>query len=470
MTELPRTLTDAADAIRRREVSSVELLEAAFRRADVLDHRLGVYLHRFDEQALATAAQADADLAAGLDKGPLHGVPIGIKDNLAVSEGPTTANSLVLDPAWGKGRDAIVIERLKQAGAVITGKLTTMEYAIGAHDPSKPHPRPRNPWNLDAWPGGSSSGTGAGVAAGLFLAGLGTDTGGSIRLPAAYCGVCGLTPTYGRVPTAGCVPLGYTLDHIGPLARSAVDCGVVLAAISGEDPRDPYTVATDPVTIKSMHGSLKGVTIGVERVHHLGADLEDPALAPTFQAAVEVLRGLGATVVDVELDYFHETVTAQVVTMCSEAFAYHRLDVQTRWSDYYRSTRAFLAAGALFTSADYVQAQRVRRVAQRSVARIFETVDVVVTPTAGTGAASWDELDSIGFGARLPAIFTPYWSSVGNPALVVPMGLSTDGMPLSLQLAGRPFAEGTLIAVADAYQGATDWHNRTAPMLADIAR
>lgn len=465
MTEAPITLTDAAAALRIGEMTSVELVQAAIERADALDETLGVYLHRFDDQALAAATKADAELQAGVDKGPLHGVPIGIKDILAVAEGPTTANSLVLDPAWGDGKDAIAVERLKAAGAVITGKLTTMEFAIGLHDAEKPHPRPRNPWDPETWPGGSSSGTGAGVAAGMFFAGIGTDTGGSIRMPAAYCGVSGLMPTYGRVPTAGCAPLGYSLDHIGPLARSARDCGAFLAAISGDDPRDPYTVPTAPLEMTAAPGGLEGVRIGVERVNHLGGDLADPALEETFEAAVDTLTGLGATVTEVELPHYRETVTAQMVTMVSEAFAYHRPDMQSRWGDYYRATRAFVGSGALFTAADYVQSQRVRRMVQRKLAALFADVDVIVTPTAATGAPTYEELDRIGIGRRFGTIFTSYWDAVGNPVLVVPMGFTAAGLPLSLQLAGRPFAESTLVAVGDAYQGATDWHLRTAPLL-----
>jgi aspartyl-tRNA(Asn)/glutamyl-tRNA(Gln) amidotransferase subunit A len=243
VTDLP-TLSEAARALRERKVSSVELVTAALARADALDELLGVYLHRLDDYALSRARQADGELAAGRDRGPLHGLPIGVKDILAMAEGPTTANSLILDPAWGQHRDAVVVERLKEAGAVITGKVTTMEFAVGLHDQTKPHPRPRNPWDPERFPGGSSSGTAAGVASGMFLAGIGTDTGGSIRTPAAYCGVSGLMPTFGRVPSAGCVPLGYSLDRIGPLARSARDCGAFLVAIAGPDARDPYTTPT----------------------------------------------------------------------------------------------------------------------------------------------------------------------------------------------------------------------------------
>ena len=188
-----------------------------------------------DASALDEARQADADFANGIDRGPLQGIPLGIKDIIATDNAPTTAQSLVLDPTWGDQGDAPVVARLRAAGAVITGKTSTMEFATGLPDADKPFPVPRNPWNTDHWPGGSSSGTGAGVAAGLFLGGLGTDTGGSIRGPAAYCAISGLKPTFGRVPKSGCVPLGYSLDHIGPMARSARDCAAMLQIIAGYD-------------------------------------------------------------------------------------------------------------------------------------------------------------------------------------------------------------------------------------------
>lgn len=465
MTEIPLTLSDAARGIRERRFSSSELVEAAIERADALDATLGVYLQRFDDEARASAARADSELAAGVDRGPLHGVPIGIKDILATSEGPTTANSLVLDASWGDGRDAVVVERLRSAGAVITGKLTTMEFAIGLHDLEKPHPRPRNPWDVNAWPGGSSSGTGAGVAAGIFLAGIGTDTGGSIRIPSAYCGISGLMPTYGRVPTAGCVPLGYSLDRIGPMTRTARDCGLFLAAISGDDPRDPYSVATPELEIYSSR-SLSGMTIGVERAHHLGRAQEDPSLESTFDAAVDVLKRLGAAIVEIEIPHYAETVTAQIVTMLSEAFAYHRADMRQRWNDYYRATRDFVGSGALFTGADYVQAQRVRRVAQRALTEIFEGVDIIATPTTSTAAPTYTELDAVGIQRVTNTTFVGYWNAVGNPVLVIPMGFTEEEMPLSLQLAGRPFAEATLTAVGDAFQSETDWHLRTPPVVA----
>src|SRR5439155_8221099 len=246
---------------------------------------LGSFLARFPETALERAEQADKELAAGVDLGPLHGVPLGVKDILAASEGPTTAQSLVLDPAWAAGKDAPVVRRLRASGAVIVGKASTMEFAIGHPEESKPFPIPRNPWDPARWPGGSSSGTGSGVAAGFFLAGLGTDTGGSIRIPSAFCGVSGLMPTFGRVPKSGCAPLGYSLDHVGPLARSAWDCAAMLQSLAGFDESDPDS-ADRPVPdyLSALRTDLRGVRVGVLREHHL--EQCEPAVAAAFETAV----------------------------------------------------------------------------------------------------------------------------------------------------------------------------------------
>jgi aspartyl-tRNA(Asn)/glutamyl-tRNA(Gln) amidotransferase subunit A len=471
MTEIPLTLTEAAAALRAGELTSIELVEESIARADALDGQLGVYLARFDDYARTRAVQADADFAAGVDHGPLQGIPVGVKDILAMAEGPTTAQSLVLDPAWGEGKDAIVVERLKAAGAVITGKLSTMEFASALPDPDKPFPLPRNPWNTDTWPGGSSSGTGAGVAAGLFYTGIGTDTGGSIRIPAIFCGVSGLMPTFGRVPNAGCVPLGYSLDHIGPLARSARDCGAMLQTFAGGDPRDPYAVDLPvPDFLAGLDGSLAGLRIGVERANHLGVDAEeDPAVAATFEAAVERLGALGATVVEVEIPHYAEALVAAMITCVSESLAYHRQDLRTRPEDYFRANRSMYPLGACFTGADYVQAQRVRRVAQGSLAGVFADVDLIATPGAVRVAPTYDRILAGGTLDVLDGVHTMYWDAVGNPALVVPMGFNADGLPLSLQLAARPFEEQLLVRAGDAYQQATDWHLRVPPLAAGVA-
>jgi aspartyl-tRNA(Asn)/glutamyl-tRNA(Gln) amidotransferase subunit A len=470
MTDAPLTAREAAAMLRGGELSSVELTTAMQERADRLDALLGTYLVRFDEQALAAARAADAAFAAGIDHGPLQGIPVAVKDILAAREGPTTAQSLVLDPSWGAGRDAPIVSRLREAGAVITGKVTTMEFACGMPDPAKPFPIPRNPWDTGTWPGGSSSGTGSGIAAGMFLAGIGTDTGGSIRCPAAYCGVSGLKATFGRVPKSGCTPIGYSLDHVGPLARSAWDCAAMLRVLAGHHPSDPESAAA-PVAdyVAALGGDLAGVRVGVDRANHFPAQV-DPALAGSFEAAVSALRDLGAAVTEVSLPYWDEMKTATMLTAYAEGLAYQMPDLRTRWEDYFAGTRLFAARGALVSGADYVQAQRVRRVAQRALQGLFREVDLVVTPTAGTGALRYrddDELASLD--TLLETMFTGYWNASGNPALSVPMGFTADGLPLSLQIAGRPFDEALVLRAGDAYQAVSDWHLRVPPVVAGTA-
>lgn len=460
-----RTITEAAAALRRGETSSVALVEEAIAVADAHDAAVATFLDRYTESAMARAAQADAELAAGVDHGPLHGIPLGIKDIITTEEGPSTAQSLVLDRAWGRG-DAPVVARLRGAGAVVMGKLTTMEFAIGAPDPDKPFPIPRNPWNLDRWAGGSSSGSGSGVATGMVLGALGTDTGGSIRIPAAFCGITGLMPTFGRVPKSGCVPLGYSLDHIGPMARSAADCAAMLSVLAGADPSDPTTVERPvPDYAAALDGDLTGVRIGVDRLAGVGGAAVDPAVAPALDAAVEALAQRGADVVEVVLPHHAEMVAADLITMISEAFTYHLPDLRTRWTDFFRATRSLVGTGAFYTAADYVQAQRARRVAQQALAELYTRVDLVVTPTASVGALPIEGISDIVQDSAFAAIHTPYWDSTGNPVISAPMGFTADGLPLSLQVAGRPFEEATVLRAADAYQRATDWHLQVPPVL-----
>lgn len=468
MNTTPLTLKDAAAALRAGEVTSADLTQASIDRASAHDEALGVYLARFDEQALEAAAAADAKFAAGVDEGPLQGIPVGMKDIVATTEASTTAQSLVLEPGWGDGKDAPIVKRLRSSGAVITGKTTTMEFAIGMPDFDKPFPIPRNPWDPSRWAGGSSSGTGIGVAAGMFYTGIGTDTGGSIRIPAAFCGVTGLMPTFSRVPKSGVFPLGFTLDHVGPLARSAWDCAAMLNCLAGYDPSDPSSSQRPvPDYTSGLDGSLAGTRVGVMRASHF-ADGDDPDITAAFEAAVAKLVELGAEVTEIAIPYYDEVIGAGLVTMACEALAIHRNDMSSRWADFFRTTKEIVAWGALVSGADYVQAQRVRRVGQRALARVFDEVDVVVTPTATMGSPTYKDIAEKGAMGLLSQVHTSYWDAVGNPVLAVPIGFTDSGLPLSMQFSGRPFEEATILRAGDAYQAATDWHLRV-PDLATTA-
>ncbi|MBD8605400.1 amidase [Aeromicrobium sp. CFBP 8757] len=452
----PATLTNVATAIRSGETTSLAVVERAIAAADAYDDAVGMFLARFDDQAREAAASADAVLAAGDPVGPLHGVPLGIKDIFTTVEGPTTAQSVVHDLLALSG-DAVAVRRLRDAGGVIMGKLTTMEFATGEPDPTKPFPVPRSSWSLDHWAGGSSSGSGSAVSLGAVLGALGSDTGGSIRIPAAYCGITGLMPTYGRVPKTGAVPLGYTVDHVGPMARSARDCAVLLDVLAGSDASDPTTIDV-PVGRYSagLDGDLSGVRIGLDRLDGV-TDEYDPAIAPAIDAALAVLAARGAEIVDVTLPLFAEMTTVDEMLMYAEALTYHLPDLQRRWSDYGLATRSAIGTATFYSAADYVQAQRARRVGQKAIKQTFSNVDLVLTPTAGGGAAALERM-SKGYFHGFGPIYTGYWDTLGNPVLGVPLGFTAEGLPLGLQIAGRPFDEELVLRAGDAFQRDTEWH------------
>lgn len=452
------TVADALRGLRTGAVTATELLASARSVADAVDGDLGVYISRFDERAQRVAQLADLEYRAGDPVAPLLGIPLGVKDIISTEEGPTTAQSLILEEGWGAAHgDAPVVAQLRAAGAIITGKTTTMEFANGLPDPAQGFPLPRNPWNSDYWSGGSSSGTAIGVATGAFLAGLGTDTGGSIRLPAAFCGITGLKPTFGLVPTSGTIPLAESLDTVGPMARSAEDCAIILDAIIGdhvreaEAPRPPIHAA-----LESSGGDLTGMRIGLDPLLGGAGPLRESELTARLWDAAAVLEARGATVVEVEVPLYHELSAATRITLVSEGLAYHSENLRTRWAEYGADTRRGLAVGAAHSGADYVQAQRVRRFGQRQVATMFESLDAVITPTAALGSFSYDGLHQ--FSGRYRYMHTSYWNALGNPALSVPIGFTASGLPLGMQIAAPAFGDERVLRIGHAYQTATAWH------------
>src|SRR4051794_37302804 len=316
MPELPLTIAEAADWLRSGRITSVALTEAQLARAHATQDTLAAFILIMDEVALAGARQADADFAAGIDKGPLQGIPLGVKDIIATKDAPSTANSRVLDPAWGRRDDATVVKKLRAAGAVVLGKLGLHEYALGWPDPDTGFRIPKNPWDLARSPGGSSSGTGAAVGGGVILGGLGTCTGGSVRGPASYCGISGIKQTFGRVSKEGCVPLGYSLDHIGPMARTARDCAIMLQVMAGYDPTDLCSVDLPvPDMLGSMTGSLAGVRIGVPRDYFFTVPNLDAEVKRTVEAALDAMAAAGATLLEVAIPHADAARHAQRITM-----------------------------------------------------------------------------------------------------------------------------------------------------------
>ncbi|WP_329521895.1 amidase [Spirillospora sp. NBC_01491] len=454
-----RTIQDIAPLLRDGTTSAVELMNGVLARIDRLDARLGAYVSTFRDAALEAAARADRELAAGRDRGPLHGIPLAIKDVIATVEGPTRANSLVVPRQWRDDGDATAVARLRDAGAIVVGKTTTNEFALGLNDPATGFPMPRNAWDTDRYAGGSSSGTAIAVASGLALGGLGTDTAGSIRHPAALNGVTGLKVSRGRIPATGMLPLAPSLDAAGLIARSAWDCALLSQVIAGYDPGDTGSSRRPvPRYLEALDGSARGLRIGWPKRYFFDTgNVADPVRA-RVTAALSVLRDAGADVVEVNLPNADMArISSHIVLLC-EAFAYHRDDLVAHWSDYGRYVRGLFAKGALYGAADYVQAKRIATVFDREVSEAMNACDVLVMPTMPTGARLLEETDPAMMDRWSNASFTAQWNLTGHPACAVPVGFDGAGMPLSMQIIGRPFDEETVLRAADAYQRLTGFH------------
>jgi aspartyl-tRNA(Asn)/glutamyl-tRNA(Gln) amidotransferase subunit A len=425
-------------------------------RAQRLDPLLGTFLTTFTEQALLTAKEQDEAVARGENTGPLTGVTVAVKDIIATDECPTTCQSRVYDASWWQGRDALVVRRLREAGALIVGKTTMTEHAMARPDPHGDGPLPRNPWDVNRWTGGSSCGSANGVAADLFDIGIGTDSNGSIRIPAALCGVTGFKPTHGLVPTAGCLPTARSLDAIGPLARSVRDCARVLAVMAGEDSDLAAAVRAHAEPTVPWSDGLAGTRIGVP-YQALAESGELPeSCRPAFDAMTSCLTELGAEIVEIDLPEGWPLFAAGFVTLLAEAFDAHRAGLAARWSDYGAPFRRGVAVGGLIDAGTYLHAQRTRGWAVRSLRDRLAHLDGVLTPMWPGAAPRYD--DAAGYHAMsgVPGL----WSAAGFPAIAFPMGFDAAGLPLSAQLAGWPWQEATLVGIVDAYQRRTDWHTR----------
>lgn len=460
--DLPSTIFEAGDWLRARRISSLRLTQALLERAKATQDSIGAFMAFTEATALEAATRADQELASGQDRGPLHGIPLGIKDILATQDAPTTANSHVLNRTWGQRADATTVRKLREAGAVLLGKLVLHEFAIGSPDAATGLRFARNPWDLARLPGGSSSGTGAAVAAGLVLGGLGTDTGGSIRGPSSFCGISGLKPTYGRVSKEGCVPLSYSLDHIGPMARTMRDCALLLQPIAGFDPLDPSTAQRDvPDYAAALNGSVQGVRIGISRPFFFDAPELDAEVRDAVLGAIEQLAAAGATIKDVALPHAEVARYAQRAIMLSEAYAYHRADLARQPEKYGRYTRRQLLQGALYSGGDYVQAQRMRSIVKAEVLFAMQDLDVLITPTSLATAPVYEGYDPDSM-RRSPS-YMGIWNLTGQPAASVCCGHSSAGLPIGMQIVGKPFEEAMVLRVGDAYQRLSDWHTRRPP-------
>ncbi|RGD57108.1 Asp-tRNA(Asn)/Glu-tRNA(Gln) amidotransferase GatCAB subunit A [Kitasatospora xanthocidica] len=445
------TIAAASARIRERRLSPVELVDSVLGRIDRVEPHLGAYVAVAAEQARDAAREAEREIARGRYRGPLHGVPVGLKDLIDVAGSPTTASSRVRD-GHRAAADSTVAARLRAAGAVLAGKTHTHEFAYGLTTPQT-----ANAWDRERVAGGSSGGSAVAVAAGAATFALGTDTGGSIRVPAALNGVVGLKPTYGLVPRHGVTPLSWSLDHVGPITRTVEDAALVLAALAGHDPRDPASVAAPAVDYRpEREPDLTGVRVGVPVNHYV--DHVDPEVAAAVHHAVARLEALGARPVEVEVPLARYLLPTLWGLVAPEASAYHARTLRTAPELYQADVRVLLEAGELIDAGDHLRAQRARTLIRDAWARVLEEVDVIAAPTvpttavrAGQETVTWPDGTSEGVADAYVRLCAPA-NVTGLPALTVPAGQDAAGLPIGLQLLGRPFDERTLLRVGHAYE------------------
>ena len=467
------TVAEASRAIADRSLSPAALTEAYLDRIDALDGELHSYVTVLREAALDAAGAAAREIAAGRSRGALHGIPIGLKDIYKTRGIRTTAGSPRYQD-YVPDEDAKTWARLRDAGAILLGKHETHEFAIGGPDFGLPFPPARNPWNTAYYPAGSSSGSAVAVAAGLCAAAMGSDTGGSIRGPAAYNGIVGLKPTYGRVSRRGVFPLSYTLDHCGPLTRTVEDCAILMQALAAYDPQDPASADVPvPDYRAALSRRLDGLRIGVVRHFHerdavaaFGPDNAPgaPYLA-AFDTACRTLERLGARLADLQLSPLIDYLDANRLIMLAEAYALHEADFRERPHLFGHHMFARVALGAFLSAADYVEAMRQRRELALEFARALAEVDVAIAANA-TGPAP--RIDQVPFwGVYERASYTGPYNLTGSPALSVPIGFES-GLPLAFQIVGKPFDEAGVMRVGHAFEQATEFHRQRPPIAASL--
>jgi aspartyl-tRNA(Asn)/glutamyl-tRNA(Gln) amidotransferase subunit A len=459
-------LLDVAEKIRTRELSPVEATERVLARIDALDDTLNAFITVLSEQAVDDAREAERQILTGQYRGPLHGIPVSIKDLFATKAIRTTAGSRVLAnhvPDY----DATVVERLRVAGAIIVGKTNMLEFAYAAVHPDY-GPTP-NPWDLARSSSGSSSGSAVAVAAGMSFGSIGSDTGGSIRLPAAYCGIVGLKPTYGRVSRHGGIPVSWSADHFGPMTRTVGDTAALLETIAGEDPRDP-TSGRMPVPdyIAALESGVAGKRIGISD-RYLRQHV-DSTVQILVERAIATLELLGATVDEIMLPPPSEAVAALLAILMPEATAYHLPWLREHPEHYSSAVRERLELGAITPAVSYIQGQQVRRQIVDQFLAAMADVDLLLTPTGPTAATPLEGDLVTGDEARpemLAALinFCGPFNVTGFPAISIPCGFTASGLPVGMQLVAKPWEEGPLLAAAHAYEQATDWHRQLPAVL-----
>ncbi|MCU1648029.1 MAG: glutamyl-tRNA(Gln) amidotransferase subunit [Nocardia sp.] len=460
-----QSLADVGELLHAGEVSSVELTRLTLARIEATDPVVHAYVGVMAESALREASAADADFAAGTIKSPLQGIPVGVKDLLHTAGFPTSAGSRVLE-GFVPTRDAVVVEKLRAAGAVIVGKTVTHEFAYGQDKPAT-----RNAWDTTCYPGGSSAGSGVSVAVGSAYGAIGTDTGASVRVPAALNGIVGLKPTYGRVSTRGVFPMSATLDSVGPMARTVRDVAIMLGVMAGPGGPDAagysdHGAIDEPVGdyLGGLGDDLTGVRIGVERDYFFYPAVTDDVCA-RVNAAIDQLAERGATIVEIAIQDLELAVPAGMAVLVGDTSEWHQKFLRERGDRYVPAVRTMLELGELVLATAYIKAQKTRTVVQRGYRAAFEEhgLTALVAPTVPRTTMRMDELevDLTGSGETATSGFLHHnflANVIGVPALSVPVGFDTAGKPVGMQLYGRPFAEADLFRIGAAYQCVTSWH------------
>jgi len=451
------TISESASLLARREISPLELTQAHLARIAQIEPRLNCFITLTPESALARAGQAEAELQHGDLRGALHGIPLALKDLYETRGVRTTAGSKFFAD-YVPDTNATSVERLEAAGVVLLGKLNMHEIALGVTNNNPHFGACRNPWRLNLTPGGSSGGSAAALAAQLCLGSLGSDTGGSIRIPAALCGVVGLKPTFGRVSLRGVIPLSWNLDHPGPMARRVKDVALLLQAVAGYDPADPVSVEVPvPDTLAELEAGVRGWRVA------LASDAfftrADPEVLAAVRAAAQVFSDLGAQVREVEFPGGREAAQANGLMVTSDAAAFHGERLASHPEDFGEDVRQRLQSGAAYTSSEYVLARRTQVTLRRQFELFFDDFDILLTPTTPIAAPPLEGPDAVEQ-ARTLTRFTAPFNLTGLPALSLPCGFSAEGLPLGLQIVARPWAEAAVLRAGQAYEGATEWHAR----------
>lgn len=454
-----KNLFEVAEMIRKGETTSVAITRNILDRIATVDPHFQSYIHVCRDRALDRAVAADAEMGNGIFRGPLHGIPIAVKDLCYTTFAPTRAGTTIYKD-FVPFYNATVVDRLETAGAIVLGKLTMTEGAYTGHHPDIP--TPPNPWNADYWVGTSSTGSGVATSAGLCFASLGSDTGGSIRYPCATCGLTGIKPTWGRVSRHGVFALADSLDHIGPMARSAADCAAILQVIAGWDVLDPTSVDTPvPDYVAEVGKGVRDMRIGIDRSYAFGG--VDLQVAEALERAIDVFEGLGARVVHVTMPDYDELVAAWIMMCAIETAVAHRDTYPDRASEYGPALAQLIDEGHATTGTEAARGHHLRIAFTQALATMFGEVDCMLCPTMPKLTPSLADMSDYGDDPSvLQAImrFTAPFDFSGSPTITLPNGIDSAGMPLSMQIVGAHLGEGAIIRAAAAYQSVTDWHTR----------